>query len=78
MRNDEHLNDVAYEIMETLEPYGPKDALEILTVVLGSVVICSVKTQLDAFNVVREIVDAVMYTLEEYKSNKTCHWEHEN
>jgi hypothetical protein len=78
MSDDEQLNDVAYEIMEILEPYGPKDALEIVTLVLGSVVICSVKTQLDAFNVLREIVDAVMHTLEEYKTHTPCHWEHED
>jgi translation elongation factor EF-Tu-like GTPase len=78
MSDDEQLNDVAYEIMEILEPYGPKDALEIVTLVLGSVVICSTKTQLDAINTMKEIVDAVMYTIDEYETRTPCHWEHED
>lgn len=78
MSNDEHLSEVAYGILEILEPHGPKDALEIITLVLGSVVICSVKTQLDAINTVKEIVDAVMHTIEEYEHHTPCHWEHED
>ena len=78
MRDEENINELAYGIMEILEPHGPKEALEIITLVLGSVVICSVKTQLDAINTVKEIVDAVMHTIEEYEHNTPCHWEHED
>lgn len=78
MSSDEKLNKLAYEIMEILEPHGPRDALEVVTVVLGSVIICSVKTQLDAINVMKEIVDSVMHTIDEYKTHTPCHWEHED
>jgi len=78
MSSDEKLNKLAYEIMEILEPHGPRDALEAMTVALGSVIICSVKSQLDAINVMKEIVDTVMHTIEEYEHHTPCHWEHEN
>lgn len=76
----EHISaeELSWRLLETIEPVGPKDGLTALQIALGSAIICSASSQLEAMKKVQCAVDHMMAMLDEYPNYKKCHWEHED